>query len=101
MKITIKDVAKIANVSISTVSRVSSGGDGVSAKTRRRILRVIKERIRIKEALKIFTEGASYALHENKGQVKEGIQADFIVLSENPLHLPIQKIPSLRVLQTY
>ena len=62
---------------------------------------VRKERIRIKEALKIFTEGASYALHENKGQVKEGIQADFIVLSENPLHLPIQKIPSLRVLQTY
>jgi LacI family transcriptional regulator len=43
MKITIKDVAKYANVSISTVSRVSSGGDGVSAKTRRRILRVIKE----------------------------------------------------------
>ena len=43
MKITIKDVAKIANVSISTVSRVSSGGDGVSAKTRRRILKVIKE----------------------------------------------------------
>ncbi|GAG64437.1 unnamed protein product, partial [marine sediment metagenome] len=43
MEITIKDVAKFANVSISTVSRVSSGGDGVSAKTRRRILRVIKE----------------------------------------------------------
>jgi predicted amidohydrolase YtcJ len=29
------------------------------------------------------------------------MQADFIALSENPLHLPIQKIPSLRVLQTY
>lgn len=62
---------------------------------------VIKERIGIKEALKIFTEGASYALYENKGQIKQGMMADFIVLSENPLHLPIQKIPSLRVLQTY
>ena len=62
---------------------------------------VRKERIGIKEALKIFTEGASYALYENKGQIKQGMLADFIVLSKNPLHLPIQKIPSLRVLQTY
>ena len=62
---------------------------------------VRKERIGIKDALKIFTEGASYALHENKGQIKQGMQADFMVLSENPLHLPIQKIPSLRALQTY
>lgn len=62
---------------------------------------VRKERIGIKESLKIFMEGASYALYENKGQIKQGMLADFIVLSENPLHLPIQKIPSLRVLQTY
>ena len=62
---------------------------------------VRKERLGIKDALKIFTEGASYALHENKGQIKQGMQADFMVLSENSLHLPIQKIPSLRALQTY
>jgi hypothetical protein len=62
---------------------------------------VKKERIGIKEALKIFTEGASYALYENKGQIKQDMQADFIILSENPLCLHIQKIPSLRVLQTY
>lgn len=62
---------------------------------------VRRERIGIKEALKIFTEGASYALHENKGQIKQGMLADFIVLSENPLHLPIHQIPSIRVLQTY
>ena len=62
---------------------------------------VKKERIEIKEALKIFTEGASYALNENKGQIKQDMQADFIVLSENPLRLPIRKIPSLRILQTY
>ena len=62
---------------------------------------VRKERIGIEEALKIFTEDASYALHENKGQIKQGMQADFVVLSENPLQLPIQKIPSLQALQTY
>lgn len=43
MEYTIKDVAEKANVSITTVSRVSNGGKGVSAKTRRRVLNVIKE----------------------------------------------------------
>jgi LacI family transcriptional regulator len=43
MKYTIKDVAKVANVSITTVSRVSNGSKGVSTKTRRRVLNVIKE----------------------------------------------------------
>ena len=43
MNITIKNVAKVANVSITTVSRVSNGSKGVSAKTRRRVLNVIKE----------------------------------------------------------
>lgn len=43
MNTTIKDVAKIANVSITTVSRVSNGSKGVSVKTRRRVLNAIKE----------------------------------------------------------
>lgn len=43
MNITIKEVAKVANVSITTVSRVSNGSKGVSTKTRRRVLNVIKE----------------------------------------------------------
>jgi len=43
MKNTIKDVAKVANVSITTVSRVSNGSKGVSVKTRRRVLNAIKE----------------------------------------------------------
>ena len=62
---------------------------------------VRKERIGIKDALKIFTEDASYALHENKGRIEEGMLADFILLSENPLQLPIDQIQSLHVLQTY
>ncbi|MBA7544218.1 HTH-type transcriptional regulator DegA [subsurface metagenome] len=43
MGYTIKDVAKKANVSITTVSRVSNGSKGVSVKTRRRVLNAIKE----------------------------------------------------------
>jgi len=43
MKYTIKNVAKIANVSITTVSRVLNGEKGVSPKTRRRVLNVIEE----------------------------------------------------------
>jgi len=43
MRVTINDVANIANVSITTVSRVSNESKGVSAKTRRRVLNVIKE----------------------------------------------------------
>ena len=38
MEYAIKDVTNIANVSITTVSRVSNGSKGVSAKTRRRVL---------------------------------------------------------------
>jgi len=43
MGTTIKEVAKVANVSITTVSRVSNGSKGVSVKTRRRVLNAIKE----------------------------------------------------------
>ncbi len=43
MNITIKDVAKKANVSITTVSRVFNGNNGVSPKTRKLVLKVIKE----------------------------------------------------------
>ena len=43
MGYTIKDVAKVANVSITTVSRVSNGSKGVSAKTRRRVLNAIRK----------------------------------------------------------
>jgi len=43
-KITIKEIAKLAGVSRTTVSRVLSGGNLVSKNTRDRILEIIKER---------------------------------------------------------
>ncbi|WP_294392805.1 LacI family DNA-binding transcriptional regulator [uncultured Clostridium sp.] len=43
MKITIQDVAKKANVSVATVSRVMNGNYPVKAETRETVLKVIKE----------------------------------------------------------
>src|SRR5471030_3020151 len=43
MKITIVDVAKKANVSVATVSRVTSGNYPVKAETKKRVLEVIEE----------------------------------------------------------
>lgn len=43
MKVTIYDVAKMARVSITTVSRVVNENYPVSEKTRRRVLRAIRE----------------------------------------------------------
>lgn len=44
MSITIKDIAKIANVSIATVSRViNHKAEGISEETRQRILQIVKE----------------------------------------------------------
>ncbi len=44
MKNNIKEIAKIANVSISTVSRVFNNKKGVSPKTHRRVLKVIEKK---------------------------------------------------------
>ena len=43
MKVTITDVAKAANVSISTVSRVLNGNYPVSEELRTRVLKAVKE----------------------------------------------------------
>ncbi|HEX3048281.1 MAG TPA: LacI family DNA-binding transcriptional regulator [Bacillota bacterium] len=43
MAITINDIAKIANVSASTVSRVIAGNPRISVKTRERVLKIMKE----------------------------------------------------------
>jgi len=43
MKVTINDVAKIANVSPSTVSRVIAGNPRISEETREKVLKIMKE----------------------------------------------------------
>ena len=41
--VTLKDVAKVADVSYATVSRAVSGSPEISEETRRRILKICKE----------------------------------------------------------
>lgn len=43
VKINIRDIAKLANVSVATVSRVINGSPNVSEKTRKRVLKIIQE----------------------------------------------------------
>ena len=43
MKVTIKDVAKEANVAVSTVSRVLSNSDKISDKTKKKVLDAVKK----------------------------------------------------------
>ena len=42
-KVTIKDVAKVANVSFTTVSRALSGNPEISRETRERILKICEQ----------------------------------------------------------
>lgn len=43
MVITLEEIAKLAGVSRTTASRVANGRAGVSAETRERVLRIIRE----------------------------------------------------------
>jgi len=61
---------------------------------------VKRERITIEDAIKLYTEGAAFALSEKKGKIEVGQIADFIVLPENPLKIGIERIKDLNVLKT-
>jgi len=43
VKINIRDIARLANVSVATVSRVINGSPNVSEKTRKKVLKIIQE----------------------------------------------------------
>lgn len=76
----------------SAVNRITSGG----------ILLGSQERITPYEALKAFTIDAAYCSFEEslKGSIETGKFADFLVLSDNPLTCPPEKIKEIKVLNT-
>lgn len=61
-----------------------------------------KERISPLEALRSYTLHAAYYSFEeqHKGTIEPGKLADFIVLSDDPLAVPPDRIKDIRVLQT-
>ena len=60
------------------------------------------ERIAAEEALRAYTEGAAYASGDERerGRLQAGMLADFVVLSEDLLAIPPDRIPEVRVLHT-
>lgn len=61
-----------------------------------------QEAITTMEALRLFTVDAARLQHEEheKGTLAAGKRADFVVLDENPLAVPVERIAALRVLRT-
>ncbi len=57
----------------------------------------------VKEALDSYTVGGAYASFEEsqKGDIKEGMLADFVVLGENPLEVGMDAISDIPVLETW
>ena len=67
-----------------------------------RTLLIIDQRIPVWEALKAVTINAAYQYFEEaqKGSITPGKRADFVILSENPLEVPKDRIRKIRVLET-
>lgn len=61
------------------------------------------QRIRPAEALALYTTGSAYAAAEErtKGRLAPGYLADFVVLGEDPLTVPGDRLAQIPVLQTW
>ncbi len=61
-----------------------------------------EQRIDVYEALKAVTVNAAYAYHEEnrKGTIEAGKEADFVILSENPLKAEKDRIKEIKVIRT-
>jgi predicted amidohydrolase YtcJ len=63
---------------------------------------VPQERLEITEAVEAFTEGAAYAAgtEGQQGRLQPGFWADLIVVDRDPLAIPPEELPTVRVLGT-
>ncbi|MHA1427946.1 MAG: amidohydrolase [Candidatus Helarchaeota archaeon] len=64
---------------------------------------VPEQAITVAEALRMFTYNAAYALGQenSKGSLEPEKLANFLILSQNPLTAPIDKLADIQVLTTY
>lgn len=60
------------------------------------------ERISVYDALKGVTINAAYSYfeEEKKGSIEEGKKAQFVVLDKNILEVPVDEIPSIKIIET-
>jgi predicted amidohydrolase YtcJ len=61
-----------------------------------------EESLTVEEAVRAYTEGPAYAAGEEtiKGRLAPGYVADFVALSEDPLAVPPDRLPDIRVMLT-
>ncbi len=61
-----------------------------------------EESLTAEEAVRAYTVGPAYAAGEEtiKGRLAPGYVADFVALSEDPLAVPPDRLPALRVMLT-
>ena len=59
------------------------------------------ERISVYDALKGVTINAAYSYFEEtkKGSLEEGKKAQFVVLDKNPLEVPVDEIPNIKIVE--
>ena len=71
--------------------------------TKRGILLGEDERVSVLDALKAVTIHAArqYFEEKEKGSIKAGKRADFILLDQNPLETPKEDLRKIQVLETY
>lgn len=60
-----------------------------------------QESITIEDSLVHYTEDAAYSNFWNKGVIQAGADADFVLLSQNPLKIELEKIPQIKILKTF
>jgi predicted amidohydrolase YtcJ len=62
----------------------------------------VNQRVTVAEAIKINTLNGAYASHEEKikGSITPGKLADFVLLSEDPHTVPVDKIKDIKVVRT-
>jgi predicted amidohydrolase YtcJ len=62
----------------------------------------VNQRVSVSEAIKINTLNGAYASHEEniKGSITPGKLADFVLLSEDPHTVPVDKIKDIKVVRT-
>ena len=60
------------------------------------------ERISVYDALKGVTINAAYSYFEEtkKGNIEEGKKAQFVILDKNPLEVPVDEIPNIKIIET-
>ncbi len=61
------------------------------------------QKLSVWEAIRLYTFGAAYAEYQEhqKGLLKPGYLADFIVLDKDPFHVPLEELKNIRVQKTF